>query len=113
MVQGWGDEDSGSTMHYMDASLRGLRGKEKENKARADDVVVVRAGRSVRSVYDDDAAQGGAGGAGAGGAGAGAGGAGGQAGGAGAGAGGVGEGGGAAGEGPGGAGARLVTQEVS
>ena len=40
----------------MDASLRGLR-----PQARADDVVVVRAGRSVRSVYDDEREEGEAG----------------------------------------------------
>lgn len=106
-------------MHYMDASLRGLREEEKEHKARTDDVVVVRAGHSVRSVYDDNAAQDGASvaeaesaGAGARGAGAAAASAGARAGAAGTGAGGADARGAAAGEGPGGARAKIVTQEV-
>ena len=58
IAQGWADEDSGAARHYMDASLRGLREEEKQKKARTDDVVVVKAGHSVRSVYEDDAQEG-------------------------------------------------------
>ncbi|KAK9837294.1 hypothetical protein WJX81_004198 [Elliptochloris bilobata] len=66
-LDGWADEYAGATTHYMDASLRSaspsLTGSRKR-RAHTDDVVMVRAGRSVRSVYDDDEQGGGDAGAG-------------------------------------------------